>query len=112
MPFSIYFIIPNVFVSPYYTLFNIHTNHEYKSTELASLEDQPLTEAIVKKLLTITEASEKLKMLPTTIYKYVSAKRIPFTKLVGHLRFDEDELDKWIEENSSHVIKTGIRKAS
>lgn len=65
----------------------------------------------MKKLLTVTEASELLQIKTGTLYKYVCARRIPYIKLNGHLRFDEAVLNDWVIENSIKAIIADMRRA-
>ncbi|OGQ50783.1 MAG: hypothetical protein A3J24_01545 [Deltaproteobacteria bacterium RIFCSPLOWO2_02_FULL_53_8] len=48
-------------------------------------------------LVTIKELSGFLKVKPSTIYSWVHNGTIPFIKLNGLLRFDMDEITKWVE---------------
>lgn len=48
--------------------------------------------------MSVTEVAEYLGLKPSTIYAYVSERRIPHYKR-GHLvRFREDEIDAWMNE--------------
>jgi excisionase family DNA binding protein len=51
-------------------------------------------------LLTIEEASEIPKLSRSTLYTYVARATIPFAKIGSHVRFDADELGKWVAERS------------
>ena len=66
----------------------------------------------MKRLLSVSEVSEKLGIRVSTTYKYVCARKIPFIKLNGHLRFDEGAIERWIDENSTPAITTGIGRVS
>lgn len=48
----------------------------------------------------ITELCEKLKIKKATVYDWVYHKRIPFTKIGNLLRFKEELIEKWLEENT------------
>jgi len=63
----------------------------------------------MKKLLNVAEASKFLQIKPGTLYKYVCARRIPYIKLVGHLRFDEEALELWIRSNTTAALATGTK---
>lgn len=56
---------------------------------------------MIKRLLNIEEASEYLGVAEKTLYHWVSMKKIPFVKLSHKvLRFDNEKIDGWIEENT------------
>ena len=57
-------------------------------------------------LLTIKEASAKLNLKVSTLYKMTCQKRIPYVKISSKLLFDEKSLDRWIEEHSIAPITT------
>lgn len=50
-------------------------------------------------LVTIKELSGFLKVKPATLYSWVHNGTIPFIKLNGLLRFDMDEITKWVESS-------------
>lgn len=52
------------------------------------------------KLLTVEEVAEKLKVCRSWVYKKISAKIIPHTRIGGLLRIKENELTKWIDGHS------------
>ena len=52
------------------------------------------------KLLTIEEVIEILNVKKSWLRKQMHLKKIPFKKLSGLVRFDKNELDKWLLENS------------
>ena len=54
----------------------------------------------VRKLLSIEEAAHYVGLPKNTLYKMVSQRRIPFTKLGGRLMFRIGLLDEWIEQNT------------
>jgi excisionase family DNA binding protein len=56
-----------------------------------------------KRLLRVEEVAEFLKVSVNTIYGWVYQKRIPHKKIGRLLRFDEKEIEKWVEENSVEV---------
>jgi excisionase family DNA binding protein len=56
----------------------------------------------MSRLLTINEAAALTRLSVKTIYSYTCRRRIPFLKLGGAVRFDEDRLRKWIDE---HVVE-------
>ena len=50
------------------------------------------------KIITITELSELLKVKPKTLYQWAELRQIPFLKLNGALRFDFDDIQRWISD--------------
>lgn len=54
-------------------------------------------------LLTINEVAEMLKISVSTLYRWVNKREIPFVKLGGKLRFNEDEIKTFILQNSFKV---------
>lgn len=57
-------------------------------------------ERITRRLLSIDETSEYLGLAPTTLYKMVGQRRIPFVKVGRLLRFDSRLIDDWLEEHT------------
>ena len=51
-------------------------------------------------LLTIEEASEVLRLSRSTLYTYVAREAIPYAKIGSHVRFNTDELEKWVSERT------------
>lgn len=51
-------------------------------------------------LLDARDVSRILKIRLSTVYKYTSAGLIPHVKVLGNLRFRENEIQKFIESNS------------
>jgi len=57
----------------------------------------------------IRELSEYLKIKTSTLYAWVSQKRIPYIKIGGLIRFRKEEIDPWVEsfrKSSEKVIGT------
>ncbi len=54
----------------------------------------------MRKLLTISELSTLLNIARKTVYNLVYRREIPFVKVGGSLRFDPDQIDKWIKISS------------
>lgn len=52
---------------------------------------------MIIKLIDVTQLSETLSIRPKTIYDWVHKKKIPYYKLEGSLRFNFDEIQKWIK---------------
>lgn len=61
---------------------------------------------VPRKFLTVKEVSEYIGIATDTIYTMVSQKRIPFAKVGRLLRFDQTELDGWIEKHTVMPINT------
>lgn len=53
--------------------------------------------------MNLREASQYLGISPETLYKYLSADRIPAFKLGNRWRFKKDLLDRWIEKKSERL---------
>jgi excisionase family DNA binding protein len=48
------------------------------------------------KLLDIIQLAEILNIKKKTIYEWVRQRKIPYIKLGGLIRFDPDEIEKWV----------------
>jgi excisionase family DNA binding protein len=57
------------------------------------------------KLLGVTELSEMINVKPKTIYDWVHKGKIPNYKLEGSLRFDPDEVKKWLRSRKRKAIR-------
>jgi len=57
-------------------------------------------EPLKRRLLTIDETSEYLGLAPTTLYKMVNQRRIPYVKVGRLLRFDSRLIDDWLEAHT------------
>ena len=51
------------------------------------------------KFLTVEDVAEMLQVTRTTIYN-LKKKGLPFIKLGKNIRFDQDEVVKWVKSNS------------
>ena len=49
------------------------------------------------RLLNVHQLSELINVRPKTIYDWVHKEQIPYYKLGGSLRFNSDEIKKWIK---------------
>ena len=58
------------------------------------------------RILNIREASELVRLRPSTLYAYVSRRTIPHLKVGSRLLFDEDELRAWIDTHRVPSIPT------
>jgi len=64
---------------------------------------------LARKLMNVDEAAHYVRLSKNTLYKMVSEKRIPHTKLGGRLMFPIALLDEWIKQNTvlPMLSKTG-----
>lgn len=53
-----------------------------------------------QRLVDVRELSNYLGISSNTLYSWVSQRRIPFVKLGRLTKFDLQEIEEWIEENS------------
>jgi excisionase family DNA binding protein len=53
-----------------------------------------------RKLLTVKEVSAYTGLAPDTIYKMVSQKRIPFTRVGRLVKFEQAALDAWLKQQT------------
>jgi excisionase family DNA binding protein len=51
----------------------------------------------IMKLLTVKEVAQLLHVRPSTLYQWAELGQIPSIKLNGSLRFDFEDLNKWVE---------------
>jgi len=56
-------------------------------------------------LLDKQAVAEKLGVTINTLYAWVNQRRIPFVKVGRLLRFDEKDIDKWIEERKVAIME-------
>ena len=55
-------------------------------------------------LLTIKEAAGLLKIHPQHLYRLIGKRAVPYLKIPGvGIRFDLDQVEKWIAENEVQV---------
>jgi excisionase family DNA binding protein len=58
----------------------------------------------LKPLLKIKEAAQLLKVHPHHLYRLIGKKAVPYLKIPGvGIRFDLDQIEKWIAQNEVHV---------
>ncbi|HHH0339048.1 TPA: helix-turn-helix domain-containing protein [Yersinia enterocolitica] len=55
-------------------------------------------------ILTVKQVAEYLKVTEKTIYRLVSAKKIPAFKVGGTWRFSSSSIDSWIKQQSINVL--------
>lgn len=48
-------------------------------------------------LLTVNEMASQLRVKDKTVYAWVSQGKIPYVKLNGIIRFDESEIEQWLQ---------------
>jgi len=53
-----------------------------------------------RRLVNVEEVAQMLDMRTSTIYKWVSQRRIPFVKCGRLTKFDLQRIDEWIKESS------------
>ncbi len=51
-----------------------------------------------KPLKNVKDIASYLNVSPKTLYQWAELRQIPHVKLNGCLRFDQDSIDKWIED--------------
>lgn len=61
---------------------------------------------LAKRYLNIKEVSRYLGFSVHTLYSWVSQRRISYYKIGGRLRFDQQELDRFMGEGARDVIHT------
>lgn len=49
-------------------------------------------------IMDIDQLSKKLRVSVSGIYTWVNQRKIPFVKVGRLIRFDSDEIDKWLKE--------------
>ena len=60
---------------------------------------------MLKRYLNVKELSGLTGLKQSTIYQWVSQRKIPYIKLGKKILFDPDKINKWIEENT---VKVGM----
>lgn len=53
------------------------------------------------KLLNVTQLSELINVKPKTIYDWVHKEKIPYYKIEGALRFNSDEIERWVKSKKN-----------
>ncbi len=59
-----------------------------------------MTKPNTTELLDIEGVAKLLNMAPRTVRAWVAENKIPHKKLVGSIRFDRDEIQTWIDDQS------------
>lgn len=62
-----------------------------------SLEQTPVENREGDALWKVEDVARFLRMARQSIYRAVSEKTIPFIKIGGAVRFDQEEIRKWLE---------------
>jgi len=60
-----------------------------------------------KRMMTVNDVADYLKLHPMTVYKYVKEGKIPAFKIGASWRIRKDMIDKWIEQ-SENKIQGGV----
>lgn len=55
-------------------------------------------------LASIQEVSDFLKVKKSTLYSWVHTLKIPFFKVNGLIRFDMEEIRKWVKKSKRMVV--------
>jgi excisionase family DNA binding protein len=53
---------------------------------------------MTNRLLTVPEVAAKLRVSESWVYKQTKQLRIPHVKLGSHIRFREESLSRWLDE--------------
>jgi len=56
-------------------------------------------------LLTPDELAEMLKISKAGVYRLMERRLIPFAKVMGSIRFDKEDILKYLEQNKVESIK-------
>ena len=59
-------------------------------------------------MMTLQETADFTRLAPSTLYKYVSSRRIPFVRIGTKLLFSRDVIEEWIMAQAVEPI--GVRK--
>ncbi len=54
----------------------------------------------LSQFLKVPEVAKLLNISTTSLYAWVRAKRVPYTRVTREILFDPDELQAWIERKS------------
>lgn len=55
--------------------------------------------------LNVKEVAELLHIAEKTVRKYVWQKSIPYTKIGGHVRFNKERLNLWLEQRDVPTLE-------
>ncbi len=56
-------------------------------------------------LLDVHQISERLGIKLNTVYSWVNQRKIPYVKVGRLVRFDWQDIEKWIEDRKVHVYQ-------
>lgn len=56
-------------------------------------------------LLNTKELVEYLKISKAGVYRLIEQRKIPFYKVMGSIRFDKKDVEKYLEQNRIDVIR-------
>ena len=59
----------------------------------------------MKKLIGVKELAEYLDVKENTIYGWVYTKQIPYYKLGRLVKFDVEEIDRWLEKKKQKIYQ-------
>jgi excisionase family DNA binding protein len=62
---------------------------------------------VVKKILTLSQVADYLKVHKNTIYRLVMRRQLPAFKVGHDWRFDSNSLDRWLQ-GQQQSVKTGV----
>lgn len=57
-----------------------------------------------RQLLGINEAAERIGIKLSTLYAWVHTRQIPYYKIGRLVKFDENEIDRWLESKRVEMI--------
>ncbi len=63
--------------------------------------------------MTVNEVAQLLRVAEKTVRKYIFERSIPWFKIGGHVRFDQQKILDWIQEREMPTyaeIKSGSRR--
>jgi excisionase family DNA binding protein len=59
----------------------------------------------MKPLWTLEEVCRFLSVKESYIYRLTSEDRIPYTKIGGQLRFNQEQIEKWLRQKARNHIR-------
>ena len=71
------------------------------------MSECPIVWSVMTKLLSPQELSEVLSISIETVYAWTSQKRIPYIKMGRLVRFNADEVNKWLERQKIAPYESG-----
>lgn len=55
-------------------------------------------------ILTPEQLCERLQITKPSLYKLVHLRKVPYAKIGKRLRFDEEKIERWIEEKTVEAV--------